>query len=181
MEKSKPKQTTKIAQLLSDVYKKDVDLYFYLRRLGFTEEQTRHLVCNCVDEMANAMRESIQTIFVMKHDGERLTEITAKRYGLEKTIRNDLRSLGGEFGITGERVRQLLKKSIRMLGNPKARTLLENDLRNHLVILLQQKPVFLIVDTEVVPEEETVIEIIDSEKKKSYSVEEIRKKIRGRI
>lgn len=176
MKKPPLNRTKNLSRFLSDVYKTDVDLYFYLRQLGFSEVQTRHLICNCIDELANATRESTQTIFVMKHDGERLSDLTARRYGIEKTTRNDLRSLGVEFGISGERVRQLIKKAIRMLGNPKARTFFENDLRNQLGIVIQQNPVSLVVNDEVIPEEMTVIEIADTVKKKSYTFEEIRQK-----
>ncbi len=128
-------------RLLSDLYGCEVDLSSYLRRLGFSEVQNQHISKNCRKETLSAFGTSIHTFFVMKHDGERLSEIIAKRYGLGVQAHENMRTIGEEFGISSERVRQLIEKALIILRTPNAKTFLENDIRNQLTVVLKTNPV----------------------------------------
>jgi len=157
------------------MYIKDLDLKKYIRQMGFSEEQTRYLVNSCTVEIYGAIRGSIHTYLVMKQDDRRMTEIFFKQYGLSD-ITECNSPAGGLFGVGREIEGQLFDEALRVLQNQKAKTFLENNLRNQLAAVLEENPVTLTIDIEFPSLPKNKTEPVEMEKQKSYTFEEIRKK-----
>lgn len=132
---------TPIDRLLSDLYEQSLSLKGYLRRLGFTEVETQHLVRNCMTDVSTAIRTILRTLLVMKFADSKATILLENRYCLANTQTN----IHDESSLTHERTEddntQLIGKTIQLLKERTALKFLENDFRDQMARLLLINPV----------------------------------------
>ena len=80
--------------------------------LGYFIEQEREPSSAQISDQ-NFLREMLEKFLAVLNDRER--KIISLRFGLEDGIDHTLKELGSKFGITDERIRQILKGALRKL------------------------------------------------------------------
>ena len=110
-----------INTFLNDIYEKEYRISDILSKHDFSDEQISILKNNYLCESILILTKSIEKYIIEKHDGIRLYEIINKHYGYDGNKPLSLRKIGSEYSISGERVRQLINKSIRIFKTQKAK------------------------------------------------------------
>jgi len=169
MEKRNRYEHNRLARFLTDIYEKDLEINSYLRQLGFSDEQTRHLIRYCKDDIVGAIREGILTYLVMKQQDRRFTDLIIDRYGLSDIAEN-YSMQSGQNGAGGEIEGQKFNEALRILRDQKAKTFFENNLRDQLTNILKLYPISIPVLKDEPLLEETEIVYIKPEKNKSFSI-----------
>ena len=114
---------------LSLVYNSELRVSAILRSLGFDEQQLQIIRNQNLEQFVNSFVASITDRLLAFTDGERLFVILNRRLKIDGTAADTLQSLGEQFGISRERVRQLEVKVLRRCRHKTNREFLESTLR----------------------------------------------------
>jgi hypothetical protein len=95
-----------------------------LLRNGFTQEQVNVLKAQHFDAFIQTLLDYIATVEV-GHDSVRRHEVMMRHYGLVTGQRNTLQSIGNDYQLSRERIRQLVQKRMDQFKTDKQRAELE--------------------------------------------------------
>jgi hypothetical protein len=88
-------------------------LSLLLSNLGFDSQQIETLRRQHLEQVVTSFIAVVQERIISGSDGERLYKIISRRFGLDGEPPETLESLGKQFGVSRERIRQLEEKTIR--------------------------------------------------------------------
>lgn len=106
-------QVTGLNEFLTTIYNTETRLSLLLSNLGFDSQQIETLRRQHLEQVVTSFIAVVQERIISGSDGERLYKIISRRFGLDGEPPETLESLGGQFGVSRERIRQLEKKAIR--------------------------------------------------------------------
>lgn len=106
-------QVTGLNEFLTAIYKTETRLSLLLSNLGFDSQQIETLRRQHLEQVVTSFIAVVQERIISGSDGERLYKIISRRFGLDGEPPETLESLGEQFGVSRERIRQLEKKAIR--------------------------------------------------------------------
>lgn len=101
--------------LSKDIYDEERRLSFILSHIGFDSEQLSYLQGQGLAELLQNIDFSLRCVFFSYKNGAKYFYIIYHRYGLFGYEKKTLESIGQEYGISRERVRQLQAKALSKL------------------------------------------------------------------
>lgn len=101
--------------LSKDIYGEEIRLSFILNSIGFDSEQLSYLQGQGLAELLQNIDFSLRCVFFSYANGTQHFYIIYRRYGLFGYEKKTLESIGQEYGISRERVRQLQAKALSKL------------------------------------------------------------------
>jgi hypothetical protein len=114
-----------INRLLEVVYGEPRFISDILRDEGIEEERIRLIKRHHLEEYLNKFVDGLREVFE-NPKWDRLLEIIRHHYGIVDGEKMTLRAIGDIYDLSGERIRQLRNKAIRMMKNSKRKAKLEN-------------------------------------------------------
>jgi DNA-directed RNA polymerase sigma subunit (sigma70/sigma32) len=106
-------QVTGLNEFLTTIYNTETRLSLLLSNLGFDSQQIETLRRQHLEQVVTSFIAVVQERIISGSDGERLYKIISRRFSLDGEPPETLESLGEQFGVSRERIRQLEKKAIR--------------------------------------------------------------------
>lgn len=129
-------QITGLNTLLSEIYGDgDMRLSRFLAKIGIGDDDIEAIRRGHMEELTTGCIALLEKGPFKNHG--RSFRLISLRMGLEGAPPRTLQEIGDDFGISRERVRQLEKKALARLKNPKTLALLETDIRELASGLLQ--------------------------------------------
>lgn len=114
-----------INRLLETIYGKPHFISDILRAKGFEEEEIQLIKRHHLEDYLDKFVDGLHEVFD-NPKWDRLLETIRYRYGLAEREKMTLRAIGAIYGLSGERIRQLQNKAIRIMRNSKRKGKLEN-------------------------------------------------------
>jgi hypothetical protein len=106
-------QVNGLNEFLTTVYGTETRLSTLLTSLGFNSQQVELIRNQYLERAITSFLESLRKRMVAGWDGERLYKIISRRFGLDGEPPDTLETLGQQFGLSRERIRQLEYKAIK--------------------------------------------------------------------
>lgn len=112
---------------LSNVFGEDTLLSTLLIEADLSEIEIERIKTNHLHDFLIGVAEKIETT-TDRHDGNRRNAVVVRYYGLKDGQKETLQSIGDSLGLSRERIRQLVKKRIRLYQGAKRKELFKADL-----------------------------------------------------
>lgn len=114
-----------INELLETIYGEPSLISDILRARGIEEERIQLIKLHHLEEYLDGFMDGLSEV-LDNPKWDRLLEIVRYRYGIAEGEKMSLRAIGNIYGLSGERIRQLQNKAVRIMKNPKRKGQLEN-------------------------------------------------------
>ncbi len=135
---------------LTRIFDEETRLSVVLSRLGFSSQQVEELRRHYLDHIVIFCIDLIDERLMADRNGERLSHIVKRRFGLDGSAPETLEGLGQQLGISRERVRQLQDKGIRKCKSVRWQRLWKEQLRSIAMSLVGESGEILLVPPHAV-------------------------------
>jgi len=122
---------------LKVVYDSEVRLSDLLTSANISAENIDRIKNEHLTDYLNGIFEYLQNLDV-GHDANRRNDVMLRHYGLITGKKETLQSIGDEYKVTRERIRQLVEKRLRLLKSKKRKSDFEQELVRLVDVVLKQ-------------------------------------------